>query len=213
MKALAGHQQVRPGVPQDQVVLPLLQVGQQDIVFLLLGDVGMHPEKGLRMGADRHVLGKVVGFLLRVRPDQRRVLFHLVQVVRDAGPKVIDLGQAPQPAVGLGVLLAHDGRPGDLHGLLQRNPLAAIQGEIGKALVGRTHPVVGLGGGPDPALRDPTPLADLVLLFLEPQPATRRQKVPGHPGRFQPEDSIALAQGVLYDLPPLALSHIHLLQV
>ena len=73
VESLAGHHQVGPGVLQDQIILPLHQVGQQDVLVSLLDDVGMDAEEGLRVWPQVNVLREVVGFLFRVRADQCRV--------------------------------------------------------------------------------------------------------------------------------------------
>ncbi len=78
MESLTRHQEVGPGMSQDQVVFPTHQVGQQYVVLLLLGNGRMHAEKGLWVRPYWYVLREVVGLLFGVAPDEGRILLHLV---------------------------------------------------------------------------------------------------------------------------------------
>ena len=70
MEPLAGDQELGACVPQDQVAVPVDQVGKQRVVGPVLGDPRVHAEERLRVRAHVDALGEVVGLVLGVRADQ-----------------------------------------------------------------------------------------------------------------------------------------------
>ena len=201
-----AYVQIRSRVLQDQIILPVHQVLQEDVLLALPDDIGMDAEEGLRVRPQVHILREVVRFFLGVRADQLGILLHLVDVIGDACAEVVNLRQAAQPFVRLGVLSAHDQVARVLDGCFEGDPLAR-DAHVAQPFVRRADAVVGLGRRADPALGDPAPLADLVLLILQPQAASRRQEIPRHPRRFQPEDAASLGQGACDDVACCVVSH------
>jgi len=204
MEALSGHQQVGARVPEDQVAVPLNQVGQQQLLLALANDVGMHAEERLRVGAQVDALGEVVRFLFGVPSDFGRVARSLVDVVGDAGAEVVDLRQAPQRVpMSCRVLLAENEWSSNLDGLFESHAGAAIEPEVAQALVRRADLVVGSGGRAQPPLRDEAPFAYGGLFLAEAQTEAGRQEAAGHPSRIAAEDTTPVCESRLHESQPV----------
>jgi hypothetical protein len=112
---------------------------------------------------------EVVGLVLGLVPHQRRVLLRRVDVVRQPGRVVEDLGQPPE-AVGVGRRVVGpqecDRIRRDRFG--EEQPLPVVATEVAQPLVVRPHPVVGGRRRAEPALADEAPLPDVVGIVVEP---------------------------------------------
>jgi hypothetical protein len=102
--------------------------------------------------------------------------------------------------VGRGVLGAHDLGRRLLDGLLQRDPLEALEGHVAEALVGWSHPVVRLRRGPQPALAHLAALAEVVAVLGQAEPSSGGQEVSADPGRLETQDAVTVGDGPIDEI-------------
>ena len=192
---------------QDEIAIPVHEVREQDVVLLVLDDRRMDAQERLRVRAYVLAGWEVVGLVLGSPSHERRMLLTLVQVIGKTASVVEDLREPAQTHVRCGVVGSHDLLGGQIHRILQQDPLGSLEGDVAQTLVRRPDPIVGSRRGSQPALAQFTAIAEVVGTFGESQASPRRQEVPADPGWLQSQDAIAIGKRLLEVITPCVDDH------
>ena len=99
METLLRDLEVRLGLLQHAVAIPVNEVGQQSLSIRGLGGGGVEPKKRLRMRSHVNVGRVPVSLILLVTTNQGSVLLPRMEMEGDASVEVEDLGQLAQTGV------------------------------------------------------------------------------------------------------------------
>ncbi len=117
MESLTRNIRVSPGMFEDGIPLPILEVGEENVILeALIHNVGMDSKIRFGMAAKVNIK-KMVGFFLGIHPYFLCVFRALVHMVKNPGFKIVNFEQSSKIVVISRILSSEYFLPADIQGI------------------------------------------------------------------------------------------------